>query len=228
MFYAFLSTDTTPPNVQCPAIVMTNSDSPNIFHGLTSGTEYNASDISQPLSMSYNPTEGSPSAGGNLFPPGDTLVTLSVTDAEGNTATCIFTVINQRKSMAYHVRMLCKILRRDQGFRDIHVDRGQRGGVGRGTTGFDFSAVLLLLGGGGDLFIIPKNKRTAEKSTPIGGGGGNQTYRLRVSKARFGGGINLKFAMSKMVSWLFPLKECNKICSSNKCIMVCYNFHPIV
>ena len=83
----------TAPDLACVSSVVTNPDSPNIFLGLTNGTDYNASDVSEPLSISYSPGIDYP-PGGTLFVPGGTLVTFNVTDAEGNTATCNVTIEN--------------------------------------------------------------------------------------------------------------------------------------
>ena len=76
---------------------MTAPATPNIFLQLEEGDGYNATDDSPPLSTSYNPPVNIPPIGGSLFPPGDTLVTLFVTDSAGNTAACNFTVTNPRK-----------------------------------------------------------------------------------------------------------------------------------
>ena len=90
-------TDTTPPLLECILLVETDPSTPNTFQSLNASLgEYNASDPSTPLNISYTPPVGFPSEGGSLFPPGDTTVTLSVSDRYGNVASCNFTVTNTR------------------------------------------------------------------------------------------------------------------------------------
>ena len=90
------STDTTPPDLSCVPNVTTAPETPNSILLLKEGDEYNATDVSQPFSTLYDPPVNFPPIGGSLFPPGDTLVTLFVTDSAGNTAACNFTVTNPR------------------------------------------------------------------------------------------------------------------------------------
>ena len=91
----FLSTDTTPPVITCASNAVTSRFTPNTLH--EDDVEHTASDASFPLSTSYFPLGGNLSEGGTLFPPGDTNVTLYLSDKYGNIASCNFTVTNQRK-----------------------------------------------------------------------------------------------------------------------------------
>ena len=97
ILFLFSITNTSSAHLSCVSNVTSDPATPNIFLQLVEGDEYNATDVIPPLSTSYNPPINLPFLGGSLFPPGDTLVTLSVTDSAGKTVSCNFTVTNPRE-----------------------------------------------------------------------------------------------------------------------------------
>eukprot|EP00057_Strongylocentrotus_purpuratus_P009960 XP_011664434.1 PREDICTED: uncharacterized protein LOC105438390 [Strongylocentrotus purpuratus] len=83
--------DTTPPNVTCDDVT-TRPFLPNSFLGLNVGVSYTYEDSNpDPSGITYNVTKG---ADGDLFPPGQTPVTMYAVDLHGNRATCLFYVEN--------------------------------------------------------------------------------------------------------------------------------------
>jgi ELWxxDGT repeat protein len=76
--------DRMPPSLQCPgpqAVTVRGPDG-----GPVKFAKASAQDNAGPPEVSYSPGQGS------LFPPGETVVTATATDAEGNTASCTFPV----------------------------------------------------------------------------------------------------------------------------------------
>eukprot|EP00057_Strongylocentrotus_purpuratus_P017565 XP_011672039.1 PREDICTED: uncharacterized protein LOC105442024 [Strongylocentrotus purpuratus] len=84
--------DNDPPVVTCNDITL-STDLPNSFLGLDMYTgEYTYSDDNPaPSETTYNVTTGS---NGDVFPPGQTPVTMFAIDVFGNQATCLFYVQN--------------------------------------------------------------------------------------------------------------------------------------
>ena len=92
-------TDTSPPTITVimSTSIQTSQMHPNVLLVEDFDANYDVSEPSRPLQVSVDPPIGLPRNGGSLFPPGDTTVTLRVTDAYGNTAEQEFTVTNWRK-----------------------------------------------------------------------------------------------------------------------------------
>nr|XP_054773489.1 sushi domain-containing protein 2-like [Lytechinus pictus] len=85
------ATDTTPPVVTCQS-VNTHPHFVNSFFGLSPGSTYTYTDSNfDPSGVSYDVQIG---AGGHLYPPGDTAVTLIASDLCNNVETCVFYVTN--------------------------------------------------------------------------------------------------------------------------------------
>jgi hypothetical protein len=80
---AFEVQDTTPPDITCPADIVTNAISPE---GVEVSFEPTASDNCGVASLTSSPASGS------LFAIGDTTVTCTAVDTSSNQATCTFTV----------------------------------------------------------------------------------------------------------------------------------------
>ncbi|MBK5212744.1 MAG: HYR domain-containing protein, partial [Flavobacteriaceae bacterium] len=80
-----------PPVIACPADPTIASNSPGLCSAVVNfaGAAFDVEDGNISGSIIATPPSGS------VFPVGDTLVTLSVTDSDGNTATCSFTVTVQ-------------------------------------------------------------------------------------------------------------------------------------
>ena len=76
--------DTTPPEIACPQVPVVECDDAN---GATVEFEATAIDVCDPA-----PSVSCDIPSGSVFPLGDTVVTCTAIDAEGNTSTCEFTV----------------------------------------------------------------------------------------------------------------------------------------